>query len=245
MGRLTEIANQIESPGATSEAGIVTMPSGETVAIKPAPHAVEDALAIPDFCKMSPEARKAAWAAYDLKNPKPVAATTETTKMKPKTTGKADQLRAMREAEAAKREAEAKAENKKTTKKMATAASASDTPTTPSTPEDDPKAVKQESEMSTRKTKTATKAKARNAVKGKTKAKAPKKANAAKAEKTARSGSKTEAIKSLLSRAAGCTAAEVMEATGWPSVSMPQQARNLGIKLKTEKEGRVTRYWAA
>lgn len=241
MGRLTEIANQIESPGATSEAGTVTMPSGETVAIKPASIDIEDALAIPDFCKMSPEARKAAWAAYDLKNPKPVAATTETTKMKPKT-GKADQLRAMREAEAAKREAEAKRASKNSPKKMETAVTTSDTHVTPSKPEEEPKAEQQESSMSSRKTNKAAKAKARSAVKGKTKAKAPKKA---KAEKTARSGSKTEVIKGLLSRAAGCTAADVMEATGWPSVSMPQQARNLGIKLKTEKEGRVTRYWAA
>jgi hypothetical protein len=81
--------------------------------------------------------------------------------------------------------------------------------------------------------------KARSPVKGKTAKHAPAK------------GSKLEKIGKLLSRKEGCTTAEVLKATGWPAVSMPQQAKMLGVKLKTEKgpfgpEGRtVTRYWAA
>lgn len=58
-----------------------------------------------------------------------------------------------------------------------------------------------------------------------------------------RPGSKLETIVSMLRRKEGCTAAEVLKATGWPSVSMPQQARAAGLKLS--KEGRPARYRAA
>lgn len=58
-----------------------------------------------------------------------------------------------------------------------------------------------------------------------------------------RPGSKLEAIVGLLRRPGGCTAAEVLEATGWPTVSMPAQAKAAGIELATAKEGRTTRYW--
>jgi hypothetical protein len=75
-------------------------------------------------------------------------------------------------------------------------------------------------------------------VKGKTK-------QAATAPAGVRPGSKLETIVGLLKRKDGCTAADVLKATGWPSVSMPQQARAAGLHLKTEKEGRSTRYWAA
>ncbi|MDE2103590.1 MAG: DUF3489 domain-containing protein [Patescibacteria group bacterium] len=87
--------------------------------------------------------------------------------------------------------------------------------------------------------KTKAKAKARTAVKGKTKAKGSAPA------KGIRPGSKLETIVGMLKRKEGCTAAEVLKATGWPSVSMPQQARAAGLTLKTEKEGRTTRYRAA
>lgn len=60
-----------------------------------------------------------------------------------------------------------------------------------------------------------------------------------------RSGSKLEAVIGLLKRPEGCTTAEVLKLTGWPAVSMPQQARAAGLKLRKEKEGTVTRYWAA
>lgn len=60
---------------------------------------------------------------------------------------------------------------------------------------------------------------------------------------TVRGGSKLEAIVGLLRRPVGCTAAEVLAATGWPTVSMPAQAKAAGIELTTAKEGRTTRYW--
>ncbi len=83
----------------------------------------------------------------------------------------------------------------------------------------------------------AKRSKARGAVKGST-------------QKSSESVSKVETIGQLLRRKEGCTTAEVLKATGWPAVSMPQQARALGVKLKTEKvDGpngrRVTRYHAA
>jgi hypothetical protein len=61
---------------------------------------------------------------------------------------------------------------------------------------------------------------------------------------TVRPGSKAAAIVDLLRRPEGCTTADVLKATGWPAVSMPQQAKAAGLKLRSEKEGRVTRYWA-
>jgi len=93
-------------------------------------------------------------------------------------------------------------------------------------------------------------------------AKAPAKAKAkalAKAKKTARvaakakakpaarkSGeSKTAMVGQLLHRKEGCTTADVLELTGWPTVSMPAMAENLGIKLRKVKEGRTTHYFAA
>ena len=77
-------------------------------------------------------------------------------------------------------------------------------------------------------------------------AKTPKKKAAAKKNGGApKPGSKLEIIAKLLARKNGCTAKDVMEACDWPAVSMPQQARSLGIKLRTEKIGRETRYWAA
>lgn len=54
---------------------------------------------------------------------------------------------------------------------------------------------------------------------------------------------KTDQIVKLLQRAEGCTTADVLKETGWPSVSMPQMAKAAGITLATEKTGRITRYW--
>jgi len=59
-----------------------------------------------------------------------------------------------------------------------------------------------------------------------------------------RPGSKLAIIVALLGRKEGCTTAEVLKATGWPAVSMPQQARAAGLKLRKKKDGKVTRYWA-
>lgn len=42
----------------------------------------------------------------------------------------------------------------------------------------------------------------------------------------------------------GVTAKEVLEATGWPSVSMPQMAKGLGVKLVKKKVDGVTKYFS-
>jgi hypothetical protein len=66
---------------------------------------------------------------------------------------------------------------------------------------------------------------------------------AAGAGKAVRPGSKLEIVVGLLTRKEGCTSAEVLKATDWPAVSMPQQARSAGLTLRQEKDGKVTRYW--
>ncbi len=68
---------------------------------------------------------------------------------------------------------------------------------------------------------------------------------AAKTEGGVRVGSKLETIVSLLKRAEGCTTADILAATSWPAVSVPQQAKAAGFTLRKEKEGKVTRYFAA
>lgn len=62
--------------------------------------------------------------------------------------------------------------------------------------------------------------------------------------KDVRAGSKLEIVVGLLKRPGGCTAAEILEACAWPSVSVPQQARSAGLTLKKEKVDGVTRYSA-
>jgi hypothetical protein len=69
-------------------------------------------------------------------------------------------------------------------------------------------------------------------------------ASRAKPASEPRKGSKTELIGELLRRKKGCTTADVLKATGWPAVSMPQQAKAVGVGLRKEKNGKVTRYWA-
>lgn len=100
-------------------------------------------------------------------------------------------------------------------------------------------AITEENAVMRKTTKSAKKTKAARAgaVKGKTKAKA------SAGTKTPRPGSKLDLIVGLLKRPQGCTAAEVLAETGWPSVSMPQQAKAAGLKLT--KEGRPARYRAA
>lgn len=88
----------------------------------------------------------------------------------------------------------------------------------------------QENAMTTKSKKSA-KTKARTAVKGKTEGVRP--------------GSKLEIVVGLLTRAQGCTAKDILKATEWPSVSVPQQAKAAGLKLVKEKDGKVTRYRAA
>ena len=61
-----------------------------------------------------------------------------------------------------------------------------------------------------------------------------------------RAGTKTEVVAALLRRKSGCTAAEVLEATGWPAVSMPAMAKACGLALRKEKEkGSPTQYYGS
>lgn len=79
----------------------------------------------------------------------------------------------------------------------------------------------------------------------KVKAKA-KPAKVAKAKAGGKRGSKLELIRALLTRPQGCTGADVLKATGWPSFSMNQQAEAMGLLSKLGKEkkpGSPTRYF--
>jgi len=61
-----------------------------------------------------------------------------------------------------------------------------------------------------------------------------------------RPGSKMEIIHGLLTRKKGCTVADILEATSWPSISVPATAELLGLKLKKEKaKGERTRYFGS
>lgn len=121
-------------------------------------------------------------------------------------------------------------------------------------PENAPK-PKASAKANTTKEKTVKTKKAAPAKKGATKkakvsAKKPAKAKAARSGARAakvegvRPGTKLETIVGLLKRPGGCTAKEAMQACDWPSVSMPQQAKAAGLKLRKEKVGGVTRYSA-
>lgn len=60
----------------------------------------------------------------------------------------------------------------------------------------------------------------------------------------ARPGSKAHAIGEMLLRPEGVTHREVLAATGWPSVSIPQKAKDCGIEFTTHRTGREVRYYA-
>ena len=61
-----------------------------------------------------------------------------------------------------------------------------------------------------------------------------------------KAGSKASLIGDLLRRQNGCTYADVLAATGWPSVSMPVQAKSAGLKLRREKvPGQPMRYFGS
>lgn len=62
---------------------------------------------------------------------------------------------------------------------------------------------------------------------------------------TLRPGSKIEIVANLLKRPEGCTTAEILSATNWPSVSVPAMAKSAGLTLKKEKDGKISRYHAA
>jgi hypothetical protein len=69
----------------------------------------------------------------------------------------------------------------------------------------------------------------------------------AKAKKAStRTGpTKTSIAVDLLKRKEGTTTREILDATGWPAVSVPAIAARADLTLRQEKDGRVTRYWAS
>ncbi len=72
---------------------------------------------------------------------------------------------------------------------------------------------------------------------------APKKTGA---KATGPRGEKTLKVKAMLERKSGCTRAQVLEATGWPAVSMQAMAKACGLKLRQEKEkGKPTSYFGS
>lgn len=103
-------------------------------------------------------------------------------------------------------------------------------------------AAAKEHDMATKAKKKTTKKTA--AAKSGTKAKPAAKAAKPRKAGELRPGSKNAMVAELLRRAKGCTTADVLEATGWPSVSMPAMAKAAGIKLLKEKNGKVTTYRA-
>jgi len=149
--------------------------------------------------------------------------TTQEKPMGQNTSPKGLQLRALREANAKATENKPAAATKK--------------PATPKAAPAKPEAETTEESTMSRKTQKTTKSKARTAVKAAT-------TKTAKAGEV-RPGSKLEAIVALLKRKNGCTTKDVLEATGWPAVSMPQQAKAAKLKLIKEKDGKVTRYRVA
>lgn len=105
--------------------------------------------------------------------------------------------------------------------------------------------LKQETTMSKTPKKAATTKKAAKKTPRKAAPKADKAAHSASgATKGIRPGSKLETIVGLLRRPQGCTTADVLKATEWPAVSMPQQAKAAGLTLRKEKKDGVTVYYA-
>ena len=119
-------------------------------------------------------------------------------------------------------------------KQKAAAPKAAAKPTTPAPAPTAP--VEPETETAMR---TKTKNRGRSASAKLAKARTPAKAKA-KTDAT----SKTSIVVNLLTREGGCTTKDVLEATGWPTVSMPAMAASCGLVLtKTKgKDDKVTRY---
>ena len=74
---------------------------------------------------------------------------------------------------------------------------------------------------------------------------AKKKVKAKKGNGGARKGSKSAVIERLLMRSEGCTSAEVLKATKWPTISMPAIAKQLGLRLRRDASGDVMRYYGS
>lgn len=66
---------------------------------------------------------------------------------------------------------------------------------------------------------------------------------APKAPRPDRGPTKRAAAAALLSRPEGCTARDILNATGWPAVSVQALAKASGLTLRQEKDGKVTRYF--
>lgn len=69
--------------------------------------------------------------------------------------------------------------------------------------------------------------------------------DAGKAAPRRRAGgpTKREIAADLLKRKEGCTTREILDATGWPAVSVPAIAKASGLKLSQTKDGRTTTYF--
>lgn len=67
---------------------------------------------------------------------------------------------------------------------------------------------------------------------------------AARAPGAPREGNKRDLVAKLLQRPEGTTTREILEVTGWPAVSVPQQAKASGLALRKDKVvGQPTRYF--
>lgn len=74
------------------------------------------------------------------------------------------------------------------------------------------------------------------------KAKPIRKSNAGK--RPSNGESKRAICAGLLTRDGGCTGKELLEATGWPTISVPATAKALGLKLRIEKnKGQPAQYF--
>lgn len=158
-------------------------------------------------------------------------------------TSKADQLRALRE-DRLKQLTLSPAERLARARALADARlreTASNTPPLPTEEGSQDMAAKRKTRAGTKKAakpaKRAVKAKKRKAA-----AKAPRKTNGA-ATKRGDKATKVAIVANLLTRSGGCTRVDVLKATGWPSVSMQQQANAAGLKLAiTKNKGEPKRY---
>lgn len=66
---------------------------------------------------------------------------------------------------------------------------------------------------------------------------------AAKPARQPREGGKREIVAQMLQRADGATTRELLDATGWPAMSVPAMARASNLALRTEKrDGRTVYY---
>lgn len=207
---------------------------------------------VPAFLKIAPDDRKTAWAQYEAQRKE------NAMKVGPKEQALRD-LREKRpfdqyEAEHKERKL-AKARGRIAKMKAKLSGEAAKLPPTgkealaviAAARDDEPTASAAAEQQETAMTKTPTKktTKRKSPATKKPRAKKAPKTAAAKADGGVRAGSKLAMIAGLLTRPEGCITKDVLEATGWPAVSMPQQAKAAGLTLRTEKEGRVTRYFGA